>query len=58
MDSQDTQTKNSYEKPKLRIIRIEEGQEVMAVGCKLTDSGTAANVSPCIPGNFCTQVGS
>jgi hypothetical protein len=53
-----TKKKQAYEPPKLRIVKIAEGQQVLGVGCKLMSGGTARGVTPCYPGNACAQPGS
>jgi hypothetical protein len=49
-------TKRPYERPKLRIIDL-AAEEVLAVGCKVSDGGIAFGGSPC-PANNCNQAGS
>lgn len=49
-------TKRSYEKPKLRVIDL-AAEEVLAIGCKVSDGGMAFGASPC-PANSCNQAGS
>ena len=49
--------KKTYEPPKLRVIEILEGPEVLATGCKLQLGGTDFGASPCIA-NACAQAGS
>jgi len=49
--------KRAYEKPRLRIIEL-AAEEVLAVGCKLTNGGFAlGGVTPCI-GTGCVSAGS
>ncbi len=42
--------KNTYEKPRLRIIELAT-EEVLAAGCKLTSGGFAFDAIPCSANN-------
>jgi hypothetical protein len=48
--------KEKYEKPELKSIQL-HAEEVLALGCKSSTSGTAAGSSPCSIGT-CSAVGS
>lgn len=50
-------SKRVYEKPMLRVIRLETDQ-VLAIGCKLDGAGSAVGVPASCVGNFCAEVGS
>ena len=50
-------SKQTYEKPMLRVIQLETDQ-VLAIGCKLDGAGSAIGVPASCVGNFCAEVGS
>ena len=49
-------SKRPYEKPRLRSISL-VAEEVLGVGCKFVDHGTAPLATPCDYAN-CAQAGS
>jgi hypothetical protein len=51
------QNKKLYEKPGLRIIELETDQ-VLILGCKLSNGGTAAADPITCIGNNCAEAGS